>query len=37
MGQKPSPVYLKASDIIELGIAGLGKQRQRVVPYSDAT
>ena len=37
MGQKPSPAYLKAGDIIELGIAGLGKQRQRVVPYFNAT
>jgi 2,4-didehydro-3-deoxy-L-rhamnonate hydrolase len=35
MGQRPIPVYLKTGDIIELGIAGLGKQRQRVVPYSD--
>ena len=30
MGQKP-PVFLKDGDIIELGIAGLGTQRQRVV------
>jgi 2-keto-4-pentenoate hydratase/2-oxohepta-3-ene-1,7-dioic acid hydratase in catechol pathway len=37
MGRKPSPIYLKAGDIIELGIAGMGKQRQLVVSYSDAT
>ncbi|WP_019831066.1 fumarylacetoacetate hydrolase family protein [Sphingomonas sp. PR090111-T3T-6A] len=30
MGQKP-PVYLKAGDVIELGIDGLGTQRQNVV------
>jgi 2-keto-4-pentenoate hydratase/2-oxohepta-3-ene-1,7-dioic acid hydratase in catechol pathway len=30
MGQKP-PVYLKAGDVIELGIEGLGTQRQNVV------
>lgn len=30
LGQKP-PVYLKAGDVMELGIAGLGAQRQRVV------
>ncbi|WHZ20363.1 MAG: 2,4-diketo-3-deoxy-L-fuconate hydrolase [Rhodanobacteraceae bacterium] len=30
LGQKP-PVYLKAGDVMELGIDGLGAQRQRVV------
>ncbi|QRG06895.1 fumarylacetoacetate hydrolase family protein [Xanthobacter dioxanivorans] len=30
MGQKPEPVYLKAGDVMELGIATLGTQRQRV-------
>lgn len=30
MGQKP-PRYLKAGDVVELGIAGLGAQRQDVV------
>lgn len=30
LGQKP-PVYLKAGDVMELGIEGLGAQRQRVV------
>jgi 2,4-diketo-3-deoxy-L-fuconate hydrolase len=29
LGQKP-PVYLKPGDVMELGIAGLGTQRQRV-------
>ena len=33
LGQKP-PVYLKAGDVMELGIAGLGAQRQRVVASS---
>lgn len=31
MGMKPAPVYLKPGDRMELGIAGLGVQRQRVV------
>ena len=30
MGQKP-PIYLKPGDVVELGIEGLGKQRQRAV------
>jgi 2,4-diketo-3-deoxy-L-fuconate hydrolase len=30
MGQKP-PLYLRAGDRMELGIDGLGVQRQRVV------
>ncbi|MGD0492355.1 MAG: fumarylacetoacetate hydrolase family protein [Steroidobacteraceae bacterium] len=34
MGMKPAPVYLKAGDVVELGISKLGKQRQKVVPYS---
>ncbi len=31
MGMKPEPVWLKPGDVVELGIAGLGQQRQRVV------
>ncbi|QKV19453.1 fumarylacetoacetate hydrolase family protein [Oricola thermophila] len=31
MGIKPEPVYLKEGDVMELGITGLGTQRQRVV------
>jgi 2-keto-4-pentenoate hydratase/2-oxohepta-3-ene-1,7-dioic acid hydratase in catechol pathway len=34
MGMKPSPSYLKAGDLVELGISKLGRQRQKVVPYS---
>ncbi len=34
MGKKPSPVYLKVGDVMELGIAKLGTQRQTVVPFS---
>jgi len=34
MGLKPSPIFLKAGDVIELGISGLGAQRQSVVPWS---
>jgi len=34
MGMKPAPVFLKAGDVMTLGIRGLGEQRQKVVPYS---
>lgn len=34
MGRKPTPVYLKAGDVVELGIAKLGTQRQSVVAYA---
>jgi len=30
LGMDP-PVFLKAGDVVELGIEGLGQQRQRVV------
>ncbi|MEP9380713.1 fumarylacetoacetate hydrolase family protein [Aquabacter sp. CN5-332] len=30
MGIKPEPVWLKPGDVVELGIAGLGHQRQQV-------
>ena len=33
MGMKPEPQYLKAGDIVTLGIAGLGEQRQTVVAF----
>ncbi len=33
MGMKP-PTYLKAGDVITLGIEGLGQQRQTVVAWS---
>jgi len=32
LGMKP-PTYLKAGDVVELGIEGLGKSRQQVVAY----
>jgi 2-keto-4-pentenoate hydratase/2-oxohepta-3-ene-1,7-dioic acid hydratase in catechol pathway len=31
MGQKPNPIYLKAGQIMRLGIEGLGEQQQKVV------
>jgi 2,4-diketo-3-deoxy-L-fuconate hydrolase len=34
MGKKPVPTYLKAGDVMELGISKLGKQRQTVIAYS---
>jgi 2-keto-4-pentenoate hydratase/2-oxohepta-3-ene-1,7-dioic acid hydratase in catechol pathway len=33
LGIKPEPIYLKAGDVVELGIDGLGTQRQSVVAY----
>lgn len=35
LGMKP-PQYLKAGDVVELGIEGLGESRQQVVAYSEA-
>jgi 2-keto-4-pentenoate hydratase/2-oxohepta-3-ene-1,7-dioic acid hydratase in catechol pathway len=29
---KPAPVFLKAGDVVTLGIDGLGEQRQKIVP-----
>ena len=34
MGKKPNPIWLKPGDVVTLGIAGLGEQRQKIVPYS---
>ncbi len=34
MGIKPDPVFLKAGDVMKLGIQGLGAQTQKVVAYS---
>jgi len=34
LGIKPEPRYLAAGDIVELGIEGLGAQRQRIVAYA---
>lgn len=34
LGMKPEPRYLKAGDIVELGITGLGTQRQRIIDAS---
>ena len=31
MGQKPDPIYLKAGDVMELRVEGLGTQRQKTV------
>jgi len=33
MGIKPAPVFLKAGDVMTLGIKGLGEQKQKVVAY----
>jgi len=32
-GKKPEAIYLKAGDVMELGIAGLGTQKQQVVGW----
>jgi 2,4-didehydro-3-deoxy-L-rhamnonate hydrolase len=34
LGMKPSPVYLQPGDLVELGIDGLGRSRQKVVAHS---
>lgn len=34
LGMKPKPVFLKARDVVHLGIAGLGTQTQRFVKFS---
>ena len=36
MGVKPAPVYLKAGDVMRLGIQGLGEQRQVVHAWDPA-
>jgi 2,4-didehydro-3-deoxy-L-rhamnonate hydrolase len=36
MGVKPNPVYLKAGDVMTLGIEGLGAQRQQVHAWNAA-
>jgi 2,4-didehydro-3-deoxy-L-rhamnonate hydrolase len=33
MGMKPNPQFLKPGDVMTLGIAGLGQQKQKVVKY----
>jgi 2,4-didehydro-3-deoxy-L-rhamnonate hydrolase len=34
MGMKPEPVFLKPGDVMNLGIQGLGEQRQEVVAHA---
>jgi 2-keto-4-pentenoate hydratase/2-oxohepta-3-ene-1,7-dioic acid hydratase in catechol pathway len=33
LGMKPEPQFLKAGDVVRLGITGLGEQQQRVVKF----
>jgi 2,4-didehydro-3-deoxy-L-rhamnonate hydrolase len=33
MGVKPDPIFLKAGDIMRLGITGLGEQKQQVISW----
>jgi 2,4-diketo-3-deoxy-L-fuconate hydrolase len=33
LGMKPSPQFLKAGDVVRLGIQGLGEQEQKVIPF----
>ncbi|HEX2114059.1 MAG TPA: fumarylacetoacetate hydrolase family protein [Alphaproteobacteria bacterium] len=33
LGMKPTPQYLKAGDVVRLGIQGLGEQEQKVIPF----
>ncbi len=34
MGKKPESIFLKPGNVMTLGIAGLGEQRQRVVAWA---
>ena len=34
LGMKPEPVYLKAGDVVELGIEGLGTSKQVLKAWS---
>ena len=34
LGMKPAPVYLKAGDLVALGIDALGESRQKVVEHA---
>ena len=34
LGMKPEPRYLRAGDLVELGIQGLGSARQQIVAYA---
>jgi 2-keto-4-pentenoate hydratase/2-oxohepta-3-ene-1,7-dioic acid hydratase in catechol pathway len=34
MGKKPSPIFLKPGQTMELGIAGLGKQTQKTIAFA---
>jgi 2-keto-4-pentenoate hydratase/2-oxohepta-3-ene-1,7-dioic acid hydratase in catechol pathway len=33
LGMKPHPVFLKAGDVVRLGIGGLGEQQQKIVKF----
>ncbi len=33
LGMKPTPVFLKAGDVVHLGIQGLGEQTQKLVEF----
>ncbi len=33
LGMKPEPKFLKAGDVVTLGVKGLGEQKQKVVPF----
>jgi 2-keto-4-pentenoate hydratase/2-oxohepta-3-ene-1,7-dioic acid hydratase in catechol pathway len=35
LGHKPEPLFLKAGDVVELGIDGLGRQRQTVSAFRE--
>jgi 2,4-diketo-3-deoxy-L-fuconate hydrolase len=35
LGMRPTPVYLKAGDVVALGIERLGESRQRVIAYDE--
>ena len=35
LGVKPDPIYLKAGDVVKVGIEGLGEQKHTILAYED--
>jgi 2-keto-4-pentenoate hydratase/2-oxohepta-3-ene-1,7-dioic acid hydratase in catechol pathway len=33
LGMKPAPIFLKAGDVVKLGVEGLGEQTQKIVAF----
>ena len=35
LGMKPAPIFLKAGDVVKLGVEGLGEQTQKIVAFKN--